>query len=1497
MKKLYTFLCVFIALLGVLHPTKTMASHMMGGDVYWKYNDAGDTVFITITVYRDCSGIPFQQDAIKLLNTCTGTDIQSSANFVEGKDVTPVCKRACTTCSSGPNCTPDNTVPYGIESGTYTIAMSLAQLKKQGCCDWRVHWDQCCRNGAITTGAANENFYIEGNMNICQKYVDNSPTFLNLPLGVFCVGECVTMNPGVSDIDKNPLTGDADSLVYSWGQPLSDHDQSIPYISGYSYDEPVKFYGSDKDRTYFPGCWGIHLNSQTGDINFKAMNEDVTVMAFQIDEWRKDSTGKPIKIGTIRRDLQVRIVKCPANNSPIISGINGTSAVSINFCEGQSKCFKIQAFDQDNPDTVTMDWNHQIPGADFQILDRTKKWPTGQFCWTPPKGSARSYPYQFIVQAIDNHCPIPGRASKAFNVYVWKRPQANYSANISGCGLVTFVASQVPGSAVIQQYTWSGGGSPGYAPLFSQSSKATYKYTRPGTYTYTLTITARQDQGGCTTTYFDSVKIPNYIQVKGPNDTTICVGNPITLPVTVTKPFNPDPYHLTWSTGAADYDKASITATITKDTVFVVTVNDKNCDNYDSIKVHAKVLPKPLLVHSQRSCSGELVWLKTINSKKDVSMKSIAYKQWMKKTSSGIQMLAQGDSFPVRDSGKYAVMVMDSFGCSGSDTAMVYFNPLVKIYKQTIDGCQGDSILITAGTGGSTYIWYDLHHPNKPMPVTGPNYKAGVTNSGGLMYQVTAKRTLNGVTCTSTDTITINYHARPTVKGGKLPPQCIDGDPLNLSSFGTPKGGVWTNWNPKSKKPNPNPYGVVNNVLYPRVMDTGSHRMFYTYKDVYGCVNTDSVGIKIDTIPYPEVTAPFVCRDKGYLNLRSLEPLNMTGGTWEYYIPGAPASQQTPTLGIVHKPGRGGGMDSVFFDPTKVQDGDNILRYTYVNPTSAKCSGSDTTDVRVGTVPNATPGSYGPYCQSDGTVYFDKASRKSNVEWIPDAGVPAGSFTQSGGVGAFDVTKAPGGGTFKFYYIAYADAGKHCPHVDSTIVNVLPADTISFDTKDGKSGYCELVSDVPLVATVNGKANWTAGINYSGPGIAPGNNRFYPGLAQAGPNTITMTYHNPSGCVSTVSKVINVWKQPTIKVLSPGASCASSNDQYTFSVEVANADNIKWTGDGDFPNGNDNATVTYHPTKDELERGVLHLNVVARNTAAGTDGCAPATADLFDTIYQTPVVSVVNNDKGCAPLSVQFRNDKNLLKQNKGVMSYHWDFGDGQSSDQAEPFHVYKTAAPDGKPYTVTLTISNEHGCKNSATGLITVFANPQIAISAIPRFTTIAQPKVDFNIDKAHSTGIGSKMSYQWYFGDWNDLKDEGSAFGEQVEHKYSDTGKYTVKVIAVNQESTCTDTLVEEAYVDIRPEILAFIPNVFTPNGKYNQHTKVNEKFSVVMSSYTSFDMTIFNRWGQQVYHTNDINDGWDGNYNNQPAEEGVYVYVVKARSDSGKEYTFTGTVTLLR
>lgn len=192
------------------------------------------------------------------------------------------------------------------------------------------------------------------------------------------------------------------------------------------------------------------------------------------------------------------------------------------------------------------------------------------------------------------------------------KPLANYSANISGCGLVTFVATQATGSGKIVKYEWVGKGASGYAPIYSTSSKAAYQYTRPGTYFYTLTITS---DGGCTTVYTDSVKIPNYINIGLPRDTTVCAGSSVYIPVIVTTPFKPDPYHIKWSTDSLDYDKTGISPVITHDTVIVATVTDKYCSNYDSMRIH--VLKRPSFSYTVKN--------RTITFTRQPATKNYAY--------------------------------------------------------------------------------------------------------------------------------------------------------------------------------------------------------------------------------------------------------------------------------------------------------------------------------------------------------------------------------------------------------------------------------------------------------------------------------------------------------------------------------------------------------------------------------------------------------------------------------------------------------------------------------------------------------------------------------------------------------------------------------------------------------------------------------------------------------------------------------------------------------
>lgn len=93
---------------------------------------------------------------------------------------------------------------------------------------------------------------------------------------------------------------------------------------------------------------------------------------------------------------------------------------------------------------------------------------------------------------------------------------------------------------------------------------------------------------------------------------------------------------------------------------------------------------------------------------------------------------------------------------------------------------------------------------------------------------------------------------------------------------------------------------------------------------------------------------------------------------------------------------------------------------------------------------------------------------------------------------------------------------------------------------------------------------------------------------------------------------------------------------------------------------------------------------------------------------------------------------------------------------------------------------------------------------------------------------------------------------------------------------------------------EPVLFMPNAFRPEG-INRLFKPVKDFLYV--DVQSFEMTIFNRWGQQLFETTDIYYGWDGKINGQAAPASQYSYIVTYKSFAGQDYTKRGTVFLVR
>ncbi len=115
-----------------------------------------------------------------------------------------------------------------------------------------------------------------------------------------------------------------------------------------------------------------------------------------------------------------------------------------------------------------------------------------------------------------------------------------------------------------------------------------------------------------------------------------------------------------------------------------------------------------------------------------------------------------------------------------------------------------------------------------------------------------------------------------------------------------------------------------------------------------------------------------------------------------------------------------------------------------------------------------------------------------------------------------------------------------------------------------------------------------------------------------------------------------------------------------------------------------------------------------------------------------------------------------------------------------------------------------------------------------------------------------------------------------------------YTVTGVSILQG--CPQTASVHIKV-VQPDVI--LPNAFTPNGD-----GVNDIFRVVGRNFINVqEFKIFNRWGVELFSTNDINKGWDGTYKGIPQDPGVYFYQVRVSYPNGKVQDLKGDVTLIR
>ena len=244
---------------------------------------------------------------------------------------------------------------------------------------------------------------------------------------------------------------------------------------------------------------------------------------------------------------------------------------------------------------------------------------------------------------------------------------------------------------------------------------------------------------------------------------------------------------------------------------------------------------------------------------------------------------------------------------------------------------------------------------------------------------------------------------------------------------------------------------------------------------------------------------------------------------------------------------------------------------------------------------------------------------------------------------------------------------------------------------------------------------------------------------------------------------------------------------------------------------------------------------------------------------------------GCAPYTAYFNNTSLAGQQ------FFWDFGDGTTSTEENPVHVYTNV----NTYHVTLLAIDPNTCniRDSTSMDINVYPLPVSDFTYSPIPPEINKPTI-FNNSSSGAT------EYKWIFGDGEFAARNNM---DTVSHQYNATGTFNACLVAIN-EYGCADTTCKPVEALINP--LLDVPNAFTP-GRFGR----NGIITVTGFGIAKMNWKIYNRWGKLVFETQDRRMGWDGTYKGELQAMDVYAYTLDVEFFDGKKLKKTGDITLIR
>ncbi|MEX0813800.1 MAG: PKD domain-containing protein [Chitinophagales bacterium] len=359
-----------------------------------------------------------------------------------------------------------------------------------------------------------------------------------------------------------------------------------------------------------------------------------------------------------------------------------------------------------------------------------------------------------------------------------------------------------------------------------------------------------------------------------------------------------------------------------------------------------------------------------------------------------------------------------------------------------------------------------------------------------------------------------------------------------------------------------------------------------------------------------------------------------------------------------------------------------------------------------------------------------------------------------------------------------------------------------------------------------------------------------------GDYTVTLTAISVDSCISQTSRTVTVINsfQANFTVNNGEAICEGQLVQFTDKTR-GGANSWFW----DFDDAGSTSDLQ-NPTYTYTAPGTYGVMLVARDTT--TLSCAPDTAIIDVVVHPNINANFAVEDTACQSEFIYFDSIPNA----SSIEEYSWDFGNNSTSTSPNPEFFY----PEPGSFIIELIVIDQYCGSDTASSSIFVKRSPQFSLG---NDTAICvSDEYLLRVDDEDIDGIR-----------WSD----GSTRNTLLLREFP--AQISVEVL----KNGCTTT--DQVFVAAKRDgcYIVNIPSAFTPNDD-----GLNDLLKVLPTRILDFELRIYNRWGELLYvNEGNFNQGWDGAYNGQPQDVGVYTYFIKATGMDGRTIRQSGNITLLR